>query len=298
MQLDVTLKVEFEIGNELGEGILWDDDIQRFVWIDIEGRSLQMLDPESGSLNRIELPFRPGSIALTTRSRSYVIAFEHGFAIYDVANSNLEWLARPDLRPGVRFNDGRVDPMGQFVAGTMVEDQRAAGGRHHGQLYRLDGRNGCTPLLDGIHISNSLCWSPDGRYMYHSDTPSGKVMRYDYSEEGAANGQIFASFAPEALPDGAVTDALGNVWVALWGGSRVECYAPSGALLGSVPVRAQQPTCVAFGGPDLGLLAVTSAWEGLGADAKDAPSGAGSLFLFRTGARGLPERRVDLAKLL
>jgi L-arabinonolactonase len=58
-----------------------------------------------------------------------------------------------------------------------------------------------------------------------------------------------------------------------------------------VALPVTNPTCLAFGGPDLDILFVTSASFGLDDAQRAAEPLAGSLFAFRPGVRGLPEHR-------
>jgi hypothetical protein len=86
-------------------------------------------------------------------------------------------------------------------------------------------------------------------------------------------------------PDGAVVDADGRFWCAEWGGSRVACYAPSGDLVEEIPLDVPQPTCPAFGGPDLSTLHVTSARQGMPSDAMDGAPRSGMTLSVATSAR-------------
>jgi sugar lactone lactonase YvrE len=91
------------------------------------------------------------------------------------------------------------------------------------------------------------------------------------------------------VPDGLTVDAEGGVWSAKWDGWRLVRYAPDGSVDRVVPMPVQRPTSVAFGGPDLATLYVTSARIGLdGAALRQAPL-AGALFSLDPGVRGLPE---------
>jgi L-arabinonolactonase len=279
-------------GNELGEGVLWDERTQAFVWTDILGRKFYRLPWGSDAPEVIDLPDRLGSFALTEDPHIIVAAFSDGFARFNLATGALGWLAQPQLARGVRFNDGRADRFGTFVAGTMVEDVNAAGGNDAGALFRLEEDNSLSQLLHGFHISNSLCWSPDGHSMYHSDSPAQAITEYAYDPLGARYRKVIATF-DEGFPDGATVDAAGRIWVALWAAGKVAVLDPAGARLGVVPVAASQPTCVAFGGPDLDILAVTSARTDLSADELARQPDAGALFLYRVNAVGLPECRVS-----
>lgn len=280
------------VDNELGEGVLWDERTQAFVWTDILARRFYRL-PWGVDLPEItELPDRLGSFALTADPHIIIAAFASGFARFNLVTGAVGWLAQPALPGGVRFNDGRADRFGTFVAGTMVEDVKAAGGNDAGALFRLEEDNSLSELLRGFHISNSLCWSPDGQTMYHSDSVAQAITEYSYDPLGARYRKILATF-DEGYPDGATVDAAGRIWVALWGAGAVAVLDPAGVRLATIKVGASQPSCVAFGGPDLDILAVTSARADLDAAALAADSDAGALFLYRVAAMGLPECRVE-----
>ncbi|WP_423140779.1 SMP-30/gluconolactonase/LRE family protein [Parablastomonas sp. CN1-191] len=279
------------VGNRLGEGIVWDCVAGAFVWTDIHERRLFRLSWPGRELEEFALPHRLGSFALTSQPACILAAFEQGFAWYDLESTRCDWIARPQLPPGVRFNDGRVDRAGRFVAGTMVEDPVAAGSRRAGALFRLEETGVTTRLLDGIGITNALCWSPDGGTMYHADSTVGVLNAYEYGAPPMPRRAITAVAAP-AVPDGATVDAKGRIWVALWGGAAVGIHSAEGAMLETIDVPVSQPTCVALGGPDMDILAVTSAHDGLTRADREREPGAGNVFFYATTANGLPECRV------
>ncbi len=280
--------------NSLGEGIVWDDQVQSFRWTDIERRTLFCLSWPERKLSEARLPQRLGSFALTTLPGVIIAAFEDGFARFAIATGGVEWIARPPAIPGVRFNDGRVDRQGRFVAGTMVEDAARAGGERRGTLWRLEPNGSLTALVENIGISNALCWSPDGAEMYHADTTTGILNAYRYGEAAQLD-RVVRQFSDEGWPDGACVDSVGHIWQALWGGGAVARIDPaSGREIDRIPLPSSQITCPAFGGANLDVLAVTSASTGLDAERRTAEPDAGHAFFALPGVRGLPEMRVRL----
>lgn len=277
--------------NELGEGVVWDEVEMRFIWTDIQRSQLWQAGATGEATVKV-LPHRLASFALSDRPGVIVAAFDVGIAAYDLKTEAVQWIARPDLPNGVRFNDGRTDRAGRFVVGTMVEDATAARGLSVGTLYRLEWDGSLSTLIEGIAISNALCFSPDGERMYHADTPTGELCSYAYSDAGVSDRCVIRRYEGLDGPDGACVDANGNIWIAIWGGSRVECVTPHGELLQRIDVPASQPTCPAFGGPDLNILAVTSAWQDLAEAPEHAPQSAGDFHRFPLKVRGLPECRV------
>jgi sugar lactone lactonase YvrE len=186
-----------------------------------------------------------------------------------------------------RMNDGACDPQGRFWAGTMADDHHEGGGA----LYRLE-RDGRTELmLDELTIANGVGWSPDGETMYLVDS-GPRVIRafaFDGDRGTISAGPILVS-VPEDVgaPDGMTLDAAGDLWVAIYGGGRVNRYAPDGSLRDVYPIPARQSTCCAFGGPGLQRLFVTTATEGWTNEERRAEPGAGLVYRLDTAAIGLP----------
>jgi L-arabinonolactonase len=278
-----------EVGNTLGEGVLWDELGQKVWWTDIQERLLYRYDPLRDSLEKFKLPERLCSFGFVEGSERIVAAFESGFAFYHPDSDQLEWIARPlQAASKVRFNDGRVDRRGCFWAGSMVEGQ----GRPNGKLYCLQ-RGQLREHLQGIAISNSLCFSPDGRHLYFADTPQCTIHRYDMEPASGAlrNQAVYVRTPAGAFPDGSNVDSAGYIWNAQWGASRVVRYAPEGSESGSIELPVTQPTCVAFGGAGLDHLFVTTAREDLSAGALSMQPKAGHLFIYKVSATGLAEPR-------
>lgn len=284
------LIAEIEAGDELGEGIVWDHRTGHFIWTDILGKRLHRWHASSGQLDTHAIPARPASLTLTEETGRIILALDTGLARYDFASSELDWIVRPDLPAGVRFNDGRTGPDGCFWVGTMVEDTDKAGCNSAGTLYRFDSQHALHAALSGIHISNGLCWSPDGRRVYHSDSPLGQVSVYDFDVEAGAisNGRVLADTNPlGGGPDGAVTDAAGRYWSALWGGSCVAVLDSNGTNLARVEIPAPHVTCPCFGGPDMTWLAVTTARAELAPSQLVAAPRSGNVFIYEVDATGM-----------
>jgi sugar lactone lactonase YvrE len=277
-------------GARLGEGALWDVAEQALYWVDIKGRSVHRFDPITGDDRRWPVPEDVGSLALRAQG-GLVLALRSGFHFFDPASGVLTLVAAPEPeRRDNRFNDGKPDRQGRFWAGSMHDPEAEP----TGALYRLDADRSWQRLLDGIVCSNALCWSPDGRTMYHADTPTRTVWAWDAdpASGAVANRRVFVR-VPEGdgVPDGATVDAEGFVWLAHWDGWRVTRYDPAGRVARVVRLPVQRPTCPAFGGPDLDVLYVTSATIGLTDTARARQPWAGGLLAAKPGVRGLPEVR-------
>jgi L-arabinonolactonase len=281
------------VSNTLGEGVLWDETQQQLWWTDIQERLLYRYTPASRALQRSSLPERLCSFGFVEDSDALIAAFESGFALYQPTSGHLEWLARPPhAAERMRFNDGRVDRQGRFWVGSMVEGE----GEPQGKLYCLSGRH-CAVHLTGVAISNSICFSPAGDRLYFADTPHATILRFDLNPANGvlSNRQVFARTPPGALPDGSNVDVEGHLWNAHWGGGRVVRYAPDGQISATIEVPCSQPTCIAFGGPQLDWLFVTSARQDLDTAALNRQSQAGHVFVYRVAVAGIPDGRFKLA---
>jgi sugar lactone lactonase YvrE len=280
----MTAELLLDVRAELGEGPVWDDRRERLLWVDILAGHVHATDPESGADDVVEVGTEVGAVALRA-GEGLVLAVRDGFALLDPGGT-LRMVADVEAdTPGNRFNDGACDRAGRFFAGTMAFAETPGAGA----LYRLDPDLTVTQVLDGVTISNGIGWSPDDRLMYFVDTPTRAidVFDYDLATGTATNRRRFATIPAEhGKPDGLTLDAEGCLWVAMWGGGRVQRFLPDGRLDRDLPVPATQSTKPAFGGEALSDLDVTPARTGL-SDAELAPQPqAGGVFRLRPGVAG------------
>lgn len=274
-----------------GEAPLWNIDDGRLWWTDIHGHRLHRLDPRSGRHDAREVPHRLCAFAFIEGARDRVLAaFDCGIGILALDDMAIEWIARPEIDTGRRFNDGRVDRAGRFWIGSMVEDARAA--PDSAALWRLDGDGALSMQLEGVAIANGLCSNPDGRILYFADSPRGTIDAFALDPATGALGErrTFAR-VDGGEPDGSAIDCEGCLWNANWGAGQVVRYSPDGDVLLALALPVSQPSCVAFGGDDLRTLYVTSSRLGLDADALARQPQAGQVFVYHAEVAGLPESR-------
>lgn len=275
--------------NALGEGPSWDRGTGRLLWADISSAKIFRLDPASGAVETHDMPKR-ATTAVMRDDASALVSLEDGLAFYDFATRTLTRSVSIDAaRDRTRLNDAKCDPQGRFWVGSMDEDESEA----LGDLHRVETDMSVTAMNLPVVISNALAWSPEGDVMYFADTPSKTILRYPFDGASGTLGapEVFARVEGDGHPDGATVDARGRLWNAEWGGGRVTCYAPDGRVETRIDLPVSQPTCPAFGGPDMGTLYVTSARTGLDDAALEREPQAGGLFAVRPGAVGLPAVR-------
>lgn len=276
---------------QLGECPLWSVEEGRLYWVDIDGRAVHRFDPATGTDEAVDLPGRPGSLALTATARELLVAMEGrlGFLSFDDAS----WRDWVELEPdgnGNRLNDGRCDPAGRFWVGTMHDP--AAATEAMGSLYRVEADGTTAVMRTDIGVPNATAFSPDGRTMYFADTHRDVVWAYDYDVGTGlqTSERVFVDFADlPGRPDGACVDEDGGYWIACVYGSAVLRVTPDGQIDQRIDVPVLKPTMPAFGGPDRSTLFVTSIGGG-GSHAVDpSQPEAGGIFAVETRFRGLAE---------
>ncbi|MEP3429802.1 MAG: SMP-30/gluconolactonase/LRE family protein [Roseibium sp.] len=269
---------------KLGEGPLWHPERKQFFWFDILNNRLHsrlgdtpktwQFDEHisaAGWVNHDEL-----LIASQSRLFLFNLKAESSTKVCDLEADN----------PVTRSNDGRADPQGGFWIGTMGINAEVGAGAIY-RFYKGELRK----IFPDITITNSICFAPDGKHAYFSDTADKTIQKVALDADGWPVGkpELFVDLGPEGLnPDGSVVDADGYLWNAQWGAHRVARYAPDGTFVDDVKFAAKQISCPAFGGDDLQTLFATSAGIGLSGDHE------GKTFFTKTSARGQQEHRVIL----
>ena len=279
---------------DLGEGAFWHPRRRQIFWFDILGRRLLSRD-HSGELKwQFETAV---SAAGWIDTETLLIAATDHLLSFEIASGTSTVVADLDCARGsLRPNDGRADPWGGFWISTMGHDAEVGAGAIW-RYYRSEMRR----LFSGMTIPNSICFSPNGHFACFTDTPGQIVFRqYLHPAHGWPVGapEPWLDLRPKALnPDGAVIDALGRLWLAEWGAGRVAVYDTEAQYLGAVPVSAPNASCPAFGGTDLSVLYITTAKQGMDAEALSNTPSAGMTFaldMHALGHRGQPEHQVIL----
>ena len=132
-----SIEVAFDVGNQLGEGPLWDHRVAELVWVDIDAGQLWS-GPAGG----------PARIVVSVDGALAAVALGTGFHLSPRDRYGCRAFRSRDRRDelvdrfaadGTRLNDGAVDGAGRWWIGSMALDH----GPGKGSLYRLaaDGRD-------------------------------------------------------------------------------------------------------------------------------------------------------------
>ncbi|MCL4270870.1 MAG: SMP-30/gluconolactonase/LRE family protein [Anaerolineales bacterium] len=274
----------FDAKAELAEGPTWDEKTQTLYWLDILGKRIH-----AGMDLVAQLDDFIGCLALR-QDGNLIFGKRASLLDLNLSTSQQSVLASVSEVATNRINDGKCDPTGRFIFGTMDIAEEAASGF----VYSFDGRQ-ITRLMEGIRISNGLTWSPDGKTFYYIDTPTREVKAFDYDlGTGQIANQRIAIRVPDGMgwPDGMTSDMEGNLWIAMWGGAQVTRWNPNtGQLLEQIPVPALLTSSCIFGGKDRNELYITSARKALSDVELQKYPLSGGIFKVTTKFEGMPTFR-------
>ena len=296
MKNNLVAELVVDCKNQLGEGTFYDNTTGLLWWVNIPLPSkLFCLTTGADTVREWQMP-EMISYAVPKASGGLLICAHGGLSSFtpdDVAYQRLKTLE--PLQPFNRCNDACCDPNGNLWVGTMQNNLTPDGSplaisQVSGNLHRVEPSLTAAAVVTDIAISNSCCFSPDGKKMYFCDTPRNIIWSYDLD---LATGKItnqhdFATY-DRGLPDGSTVDAQGCVWNARYGGGCVVRFTPDGTLDKVVEVPASNVTCCTFGSVNLETLYITTARTDQTESQLANEPYAGGLFAVNTGSKGVPD---------
>ena len=284
---NLTAELEYKIDSPLGEGAIWNYKTQEFYWIDIEGKLFHIYNPKTKENRSFPTPSRIGTVVPYT-STEVVVALEDGIYKLNIETGIVSLLSDVEAQMTEnRFNDGKCDPLGNLWVGSMHFEQS----KPLASLYRVNENGEALKMIDSVTISNGIVWTADTTTMYYIDTPTSKIMAYDYDLNTGAisNERIAVEVSIEdGYPDGMTIDSEDMLWVGLWNGNAVARFNPiTGELLSKVDVPAHNVTACAFGGENLDILYITTARLDMTQQELESLPLSGSLFKVVPGVKGV-----------
>jgi sugar lactone lactonase YvrE len=267
--------------DDLGEAPHWDAVDRVLVRVDFLSSSVHRLDVETGHQETITLS-EAASFAIPAPSGDLIVGLRNSVALVDPSGDAVRVLARiHSPRLGTRLNDGKVDPDGRLVFGTLSEAREP-----DAACFRLG--ESLEPLFGGVILSNGLGWDVDRQRFYYVDSWTWRIDVFELDPEGGpVNRRPFAVIDPDdGMPDGLCIDDEGGVWVALFGGGRVRRFRPDGTRDLDVVLPVSHPTSLAFGGDGLRTVFVTSSRHRLTEQQRQEQVLAGAVLSFEPGVAG------------
>jgi sugar lactone lactonase YvrE len=171
---------------------------------------------------------------------------------------------------GIRFNDAKTDNQGRLYLGTMITEE--TGNifdlkKRVGSLYRYTMEEGLVELKTKVGLSNGLAFNDKTNTMYYVDSYDLNIKQfmYDIKTGNITNEKVLIDLTTFGtlktnFPDGMTIDKEGNLYVAMFGGSRIlKINTTTGKVMTEITMPCQQITSMAFGGKTLDTMFVTTA---------------------------------------
>ncbi|XP_072235387.1 regucalcin [Leuresthes tenuis] len=274
----------------IGEGPVWEESEQTLLLVDIVGQKIHRWSPMTNQIQSVETGDTVG-FAVPRRSGGYVAGVGRSIVAVDWSTRMMKSMVDVDEdKPNNRLNDGKVDPIGRLLAGTMGKEEVQ---NKQGSLYSVNSDLAVTKHLSQVDISNGLDWSLDQKTFFYIDSLALTVDAFDYDLTTGNMGNrrvVYRMEEGEGLPDGMTLDADGRLWVACYNGGRVINIDPAtGVRLQTISLPVTKTTSCCFGGPDYSDLYVTSACLGLNQSESSKQPLAGNTFrVSGLGVKGRP----------
>lgn len=212
-------------------------------------------------LEKIEFGQMIGAAVPSANCGEYLVAGTDGLYLASKSLKEKIFDTAQIFENNQRSNDAKCDPMGRLYLGSSVyvdEDEPA------GNLFCYD-RGQVRVVQKDTRIANGMAWSSDRKKFYFSDSLYHCVFEYDYDvNTGDISNRRVLRTIDNGVPDGMCIDTDDNLWLAVWGGRRIEhINSKTGELIGVVDVPAQNVTSCCFLEKSDKLLFITSAGDGL-----------------------------------
>ena len=266
----------------LGEGPIWHSEIRSWFWLDINAKNLMKADSTGTEVIVYPLPEAASALA-TISEKSLLLATEFSLATFNFLTQKFDRLTELEISEAHRTNEGGMGPYGEFWFSSMERKPISASG----SIFKVNSSIDISNELSGIGIPNTMVWDEKLNRLYLTDSLKRTVYVYSVDNGRLSNKQVFYTESmTNGTPDGGALDVDGNLWIAIWGGSKVLCLSPEGKIISEITVPALQPSSCCFGGDDLSELFITSAREGLDEkQLKESPL-SGSSFIVNPGIKG------------
>jgi D-xylonolactonase len=267
-----------------GENPLWDERTGKIHWLDIDDGRLFRADHETLEHEC----FHQGPVvgAFTFQADGEMLLFEADrIALLENGRKRRVLLEGIDS-DAVRFNDAISDPEGRVYVGTIGKTNESGG------LYRIDRDLRVTCLWKGTGCANGMGFSSCFTRFFWTCSTTRRIFiaEYDRATGDLRNRQVFYQAAEsEGTPDGMTVDSSDHLFTARWGGGSVLEMTPDARVVRRIEFPVSRVSSVAFGGPALDTLYVTTAGGSPGATSAD-----GTLYRVKLETTGRVEFRSKI----
>jgi len=252
------IDVVADYGDLCGEGPLWDDQKQILHWTDIDGKKFYRFLWNERRHELVNEGFQVNGYGMQ-QNGGYLVTNSQGVWLWSPGTEPVLLASQADGKECL-LNDCIADPQGRVYSGSYHYNPNGQAAPSF--LFRVDTDSSVHVADEGIQFSNGLAFSPDGSRLYFSDSVARCVYAYDWHRDtgNLSSRRVFVRLDREdGFPDGLTVDSEGFLWCAHWFGACITRHDPDGKLERRITLPATQTSSLAFGGPDLDVIFVTSA---------------------------------------
>lgn len=255
------------------EGISYNKSNNSLLWVDIIVGEVHRYFFDTGKHDILKLSIPGdsfGTIGFTKDDDKIIACSKDGINMGDFNTGSIVSLKKYPDNERVRSNDGKIDPHGNLMVGTMSDFPYEL--KPEGTFYKLTHDSlKLTSLIEEVGISNGLGWNSTLTKFYWTDSPTKNVYVFDYDKntQTFSNKSVFFSttsmFGDDTgyVPDGMCITDKDHIFVSLFGPGLVVHLNEAGEVLHKYQLPAGQITCCTVGGMDDDELYVTTALKGL-----------------------------------
>ena len=266
--------------NILGEGPYYDSRYDRISWVDIVGQALYMMD--KNGIKKVEFEEKISAAIPIKNQNGYMVCGERNLFLYIddkiIKYKNIEHL----MKKGQRCNDAKADRLGRLWFTTITDDGHFAPG---GNLYLLEKGN-IRLMEEDVMLANGMAFSHDDQFFYFVDSIKKEIYSYSFDLEKGTISNKRVLFTTDGTPDGMSIDEMDHLFVAIWGGKRIEVRdSKNGRLIENISLPTRLITSVTFKEND---IIVSSA------SLSEKDEYRGDVFMLKTNYMGKEEYFIDL----
>jgi gluconolactonase len=237
---------------------------------------------DKNGIKKVEFEEKISAAIPIKNQNGYMVCGERNIFLYIddkiIKYKNIEHL----MKKGQRCNDAKADRLGRLWFTTITDDEHYKPG---GNLYLLEKGN-IRLMEEDVMLANGMAFSHDDQFFYFVDSIKKEIYSYSFDLKKGIISNKRVLFTTDGTPDGMSIDQMDHLFVAIWGGKRIEVRdSKNGELIENISLPTRLITSVTFKEKD---IIVTSA------SLSEKDEYAGYIFLLKTNYKGKEEYYIDL----
>jgi gluconolactonase len=237
---------------------------------------------DKNGIKKVEFEEKISAAIPIKNQNGYMVCGERNLFLYIdekiIKYKNIEHL----MKKGQRCNDAKADRLGRLWFTTITDDEHY---KPVGNLYLLEKGN-IRLMEENVMLANGMAFSHDDQFFYFVDSIKKEIYSYSFDLKKGIISNKRVLFTTDGTPDGMSIDQMNHLFVAIWGGKRIEVRdSKDGRLIENISLPTRLITSVTFKEKD---IIVTSA------SLSEKDEYAGDVFLLKTNYKGKEEYYIDL----